>query len=195
MSVDYRPARPDDQAALTEIYNHYVSQTIATFDLTPKTVAERAPWFEEHALQGPYRLWVATEPEGRVVGFASTSRFRPRPAYSSTVESSVYVHPHSIGRGIGRGLYRALFNAVAAEELHRIVAIIALPNPASVALHERFGFSLTGTLHEVGFKFGRFWDVAHYERAQDQYAIRRTSGIARAATPETTKPTPTIVSK
>ena len=78
--------------------------------------------------------------EGRVVGYASTSRFRPKPAYDTTVESSVYCRADTLGRGVGTLLYRSLFEAIAGEDIRQIVAGVALPNPSSVALHERVGF-------------------------------------------------------
>jgi phosphinothricin acetyltransferase len=166
-SAQIRPVRPEDLPPLVAIYNHYVTESIATFDMHPQSVEDRRGWFEEHAADGPYRLWVAVAADEALLGFASTSRFRPRPGYRTTVESSIYLRPDATGQGLGRRLYQALFDSIADEhEIHRVVAIIALPNPASVALHEAFGFQNAGTLHEVGRKFDRYWDVAHYERTQ-----------------------------
>ena len=101
---------------------------------------------------------------GGVVGFARSGRHRPRPAYDTTVETSVYVDPGFVDRGVGAALYRALFDALEGEDLHRALAGIALPNGASVALHERFGFHRVAHFSEQGRKFGRFWDVDWYER-------------------------------
>lgn len=158
-----RAADERDLPALTAIYNHYVLHTAITFDVAPLAPDERRPWFREHAPTGRYRLIVAEEPEG-VLGYASTSRWRPKPAYDSTVESSVYCRQDANGRGVGSLLYRALFDIIAREDVHRIVAGVALPNPASVALHERFGFRRVGVFAAVGRKFDRFWDVAWFER-------------------------------
>jgi phosphinothricin acetyltransferase len=102
--------------------------------------------------------------ENRVVGFASSSRFRPKPAYETSIETSVYLSPESVGRGAGSRLYDALFNALEDEDVHRAYAGIALPNPASIALHERFGFKRAAHFTEQGRKFDRFWDVAWYEK-------------------------------
>ena len=158
-----RPAVSDDLAKLTAIYNHYVVHTPITFDVAPFAPDERRGWFDEHQTSGRHRLVVA-EDGGEVVGYASTSRWRPKPAYDTTVEASVYVHPDLVGRGVGRRLYAALFDAIAAEDVETIVAGVALPNPASVALHERCGFSQVGVFRQVGRKFDRLWDVAWFQR-------------------------------
>ena len=148
---------------MTAIYNHYVVHTPITFDVTPFAPDERRTWFDEHRPTGRHRLLVADD-QGQVVGYASTSRWRPKPAYDTTVESSVYVHPDLVGRGIGRQLYTALFEAIAGEDVRTIVAGVALPNDASVGLHERCGFVPVGVFREVGRKFDRLWDVAWFQR-------------------------------
>jgi phosphinothricin acetyltransferase len=158
-----RPAARADLPRLTTIYNHYVLTSPVTFDLEPLTVAQRTAWFLEHANTGRHRLLVADE-EGVVVGYASTSRFRDRAAYDTTVEASVYCAPEAVGRGIGSALYRRLFAAIAGEDVNRIVAGITLPNNASVALHCSFGFIQVGVFSQNGRKFDRYWDVAWFER-------------------------------
>jgi phosphinothricin acetyltransferase len=162
-----RSAARADLVRLTEIYNHYVLTSAVTFDLEPLTVEQRAGWFQEHADTGRHRLLVADE-EGLVLGYASTSGFRARAAYDTTVEASVYCAPGAVGRGIGRALYRALFAAIAGEDVNRIVAGITLPNDASVALHRSFGFVQVGVLSQNGRKFDRYWDVAWFERPLTQ---------------------------
>jgi phosphinothricin acetyltransferase len=161
--VAVRHARDGDLPRLTEIYNYYVVHTPITFDLEPYTVEQRRPWLRQFRADGPHRLLVAEE-QGRVVGYAYSGQFRPRKAYDTTVEVTVYCAPEATGRGIGTLLYGALFDALRDEDLHLAVAGITLPNAASVALHERFAFALVGVNHEVGRKFGRYWDVAWYER-------------------------------
>ncbi|MFD7865882.1 GNAT family N-acetyltransferase [Streptomyces sp. NPDC057682] len=168
-----RPAVESDLPALTDIYNHYVRETAVTFDTVPFTPEQRLSWLRTRAGDGPHRLLVALETGGteetsgagpRFLGYATSSPFRAKPAYSTSVEVSVYCSPDAVGRGVGRLLYTALFEALAGQDLHRAYAGIALPNAASVGLHERFGFRHVGTYEEVGRKFGRYWDVAWYEK-------------------------------
>lgn len=158
-----RPARLSDLPALTDLYNHYIVETPITFDLQPWTPDERRPWFDAHSDTGRHRLLVA-DADARIIGYACTSRFRPKAAYDTTVETSVYVHASETGRGLGTALYRALFDAVRDEDIHRFVAGITLPNARSVALHARSGFRQIGLLTEVGRKFGTYWDVGWFER-------------------------------
>jgi phosphinothricin acetyltransferase len=158
-----RAARREDLEAIGGIYQHYALNSHATFNIEPRPAAWLQSWFERHPATGPHRLLVATE--GAVVlGYASSSSFRERPAYRTTVETSVYCHPDHTGRGIGTLLYQRLFDEIAAEDLHRAVAGITLPNDASVALHHRLGFTDVGTYTEVGYKFGRYWDVTWLEK-------------------------------
>lgn len=158
-----RPAARTDLPRLTEIYNHYVVNTPITFDLEPKSVESRVAWFEQFALTGRHRLLVA-EQDGLVVGYAGTMRFRPKAAYDTTVENTIYCCPQTTGKGIGSRLYAALFDAISGEDIRSIVAGYTLPNAASAALHERFGFKPIGVFSEVGRKFGKYWDVAWTER-------------------------------
>lgn len=159
-----RPATLEDLEALTEIYNHYIVHSAITFDLQPFTAAERRGWFDDHMDSGPHRLLVATDGHGTCVGYSSSSRWRPKAAYNTTVEVSVYCRPDARGRGLGTALYRALFDTLQREAVHTMVAGVSLPNPASVSLHERLGFRPVGVFHAVGRKFDRFWDVAWFER-------------------------------
>lgn len=158
-----RYASDADVPRLTDIYNHYIANSPATFDLEPFTVDQRREWFSHYATSGPYRLFVA-ESAGVVAGYACTSQFRPRRAYDTTVEVTVYCAPDATGRGIGRALYARLFEAIAGEDLRLAVAGMTLPNPASMALHESFGFRRVGLNHNIGRKFGQYWDVAWYEK-------------------------------
>ena len=164
--ADYavRSATLEDLPALTDIYNHYVVTTAITFDLQPFTAATRRGWFDDHAETGPHRLLVATDSRGECLGYASSSWWRPKPAYNTTVEASVYCRPDAVGRGCGTALYTALFVALEREDLRTIVAGVSLPNPASLSFHEKFGFRSVGVFHAVGRKFDRFWDVAWFER-------------------------------
>lgn len=158
-----RRDRTDDLPALTEIYNHYVVTTAITFDIEPYTLEARAEWLSHYRPDGPHRLYVAAAGD-TVVGYATSSPFRPKAAYATTVETSVYCHPDWTGRGIGSALYAALFAGLQSEDLRRACAGVTLPNDASIALHRGFGFREVGVHTEVGRKHGRFWDVLMMER-------------------------------
>ena len=162
-NLTVRGGREDDLPRLNEIYNHYVINTPTTFDFEPISMDARRAWFARFASTGTHRLFVAVE-RGAVLGYADSHQFRVKKAYDTTVETTVYCAPEATGRGIGRLLYTALFDALRGADLRMAVAGITLPNDASVALHERFGFTRTGVFHEVGRKFDRYWDVAWYEK-------------------------------
>ena len=161
--VEVRAATADDLGKLNDIYNQYVAETHYTFDVEPMSAEARQEWFGHYDTAGRYRVLVAVS-EDRVVGYATSSRFRPKPAYETSIETSVYLAPESVGRGAGSRLYEGLFKALENEDVHRAYAGIALPNPASIALHERFGFKRVAHFTEQGRKFGRYWDVAWYEK-------------------------------
>jgi phosphinothricin acetyltransferase len=161
--VSVRVATADDVVAINAIHNHYIVTAHYTFDLEPMSAEARHEWFSHYAEKGRYRLFVALA-DGRVIGFACSSRLRPKPAYETSVETSVYVTPDAVGQGAGSRLYEALFQSLEGEDLHRAYAGIALPNPQSVALHERFAFKRVAHFTEQGRKFGRYWDVAWFEK-------------------------------
>ena len=164
MRARIRAGRATDLPGIVRLYNHYVEHTPATFETVPVRVEERQEWFEEHTRGGPHRLMVAEDADAGVVGWATTSPFRPRAAYTTTVESSVYCRSDVTGQGLGTRLYDALFASIQAEDLARIVAGVTLPNSSSVALHTRFGFRPVGVFTSVGRNFERYWDVAWFER-------------------------------
>jgi phosphinothricin acetyltransferase len=161
--VRIRTAERGDLARITEIYNYYVVNTPVTFDVEAYTVERRAAWFGQFGATGRYRLLVAEE-NGVVIGYAGTTRFRPKPAYETTVETTIYCAPEAVGKGIGRRLYAELFEALRGEDVHRFVAGYVLPNAASEALHRRFEFKVVGVFSENGRKFGKYWDVCWTER-------------------------------
>lgn len=161
--VEIRRGREDDLPAIQEVYAGYVRATAITFDVAVPTLAERRAWFAGFGTCGRHQLFVAHGP-GAVVGYACTRPFREKAAYDTTVETSVYLAEAARGRGLGARLYGCLFAALEGEDVHLAVAGITLPNDASVALHERFGFTRVGVMREVGRKFGRYWDVLWMER-------------------------------
>ena len=164
--ITLRHAERDDLEGITQIYNHYVRHSIATFDTQPFASAARMDWFVHYSMGTPHQLWVA-ERNGALLGYASSSAFRPKPAYDTSVETSIYLHPDRQRAGIGTLLYRHLFEKLAPFPVHRAFAGIALPNPGSVALHRAFDFELAGTFTQAGKKFGGYHDVAWYEKALD----------------------------
>ncbi len=166
MDVTIRPAVAADLARINEIYNGYIVDSHISFDLEPWSVERREAWARRYATTGPYRIFVADTAE-RVIGVAYSSPYRMKDAYRTSIESTVVVDPAFIGRGIGRRLLTALLKALAQTAVHRAYAVIALPNDASVALHESLGYRRVGTFDEVGFKLGRYWSTTILEKRID----------------------------
>jgi len=162
--LSIRLLRDEDRAQIIDLYNYYVRETAITFDVEPYTPKTRRPWFDQFAPTGPHKLLVACE-GGRVLGYAGSMAYRPKAAYARTVETTIYLAPGAGGQGLGQRLYRALFEALETEPVHRLLAGMTLPNAASDALHRKLGFAPCGHFREVGFKFGRYWDVRWYERS------------------------------
>ena len=166
-----RLVEPDDAGALIAIYNPEVIETTVSFDLVPRTVGEQVEWIEAH--RGTHPCLVAINEEDqlgevgargeRILGFASVSTFRERPAYATTVENSVYVHRAARGRGAGALLLRNLIRVAGESGFHSLIARIVGENGPSIVLHERCGFTLVGTEVEVGRKHGRWLDVVEYQ--------------------------------
>jgi L-amino acid N-acyltransferase len=152
-----RLAEPRDAEATRAIYNLEVLETTVTFDLVPRSLADQMAWIAEHS--GGHPAIVAVDDEDAVVGFASLSPFRPRPAYAPTVEDSIYVHRERRGHGIGELLLRDLLDLATDHGFHSVVARIVGGHDTSIALHERCGFEQVGCEREVGRKFGRWLDV------------------------------------
>lgn len=160
--MEIRPGKERDLGPLNEVYNHYVRTSPATFDLDEVPLDRHREWFA--SLGGRYKLFVAAE-GASFLGYAYSGQLSPRRAYETSVVTSVYLDADVRGRGIGTALYQALFASLDGEGLHRAYAGITLPNPASCALHERFGFRQVAVYSEQGRKFERYWDVAWFEKA------------------------------
>ena len=155
-----REATATDASAVAAIYNHYIEQTTITFETAPVSetqVAERIA-----AVQRAGYPWLVCD-EGGVVGYAYATQLSPRAAYAHSAEATVYLDPAAGGRGRGTALYRALLARLRAGGAHTVIGVIALPNPASVALHERIGMRKVGHLAQVGHKFGRWIDVGYWQ--------------------------------
>jgi phosphinothricin acetyltransferase len=150
-----RPARRGDIAQLAAIYNHYVECSAATFDTDPVPAENRVAWLETFSGTGPFRLLVAAD-AGRILGYASSSRYRTHPAFAQTVELGIYIDPGVRAHGVGTLLYGVLLAELRSESVHLAVAGIALPNDASVALHRKFGFTDVGIFDEYATKHGNY---------------------------------------
>ena len=162
--MQIRQGEARDLNRLVEIYNYYVTDTHITFDTEPFAVASRTQWFTRFSDAGPYRLLVA-ESEDLIIGYATSLPFKQKPAYRTSVETTIYVDAAHTGKGCGRLLYGQLLDVLRDEKsAHRAYSGIALPNPASIHLHETLGFVHVASYHEVGFKFGKYWDVNWYEK-------------------------------
>ena len=156
-----RLATVADAEAVRRIYNHEVEHTTHTFDLVPRSLEDQQAWLRDR--EGALGVMVA-EVGGEVMGFASLSEYRPRPAYRTSVESSVYVDSSIRGRGIGQRLMQELVRLAEARGFHTMVARIASGHEASVGLHQAVGFTVVGTEREVGRKFGDWLDVVVMQR-------------------------------
>jgi L-amino acid N-acyltransferase YncA len=155
-----RSATPDDLGSVAAIYAEQVRTGISTFDLD---APELGYW--QHRLDStePGDHFLVADRDGEVIGFAYSSSYRPRPGYRLTRETSVYLAEEARGQGLGRLLYDALVPRLRADGMHVALALVALPNPASVALHEACGFEHLGTMREVGRKFDRWLDTAWFQ--------------------------------
>lgn len=157
-----RLAAAADAAALAAIYRPYVTDTAVSFETDPPDEAAMRAWIASGGDRYPWL--VACDEAGAVLGYASGSAFRTRPAYRFTVETSIYLAADAVGRGVGRRLYEVLLEALEAQGFAQAIGAITLPNPASVALHERLGFVRAGTYRDVGWKFGAWHSVGLWQR-------------------------------
>ncbi|CAN5708553.1 GNAT family N-acetyltransferase [soil metagenome] len=159
--IEVRRARLDDAAAILAIYNGEVTTSTVTFDLVPRTLADQRRWITDRS--GAHAAVVAVC-DGELVGFGSLSSYRDRPAYSTSVEDSVYVDPAHQGAGVGRALLEELVALATAHGFHTVMARVVGGHEASIALHRAAGFEVVGTEREVGRKFGRWLDVVVLQR-------------------------------
>jgi L-amino acid N-acyltransferase YncA len=162
--MELRPAQLADAEAIRRIYNVEVLSTTVTFDLVERSVQEQREWLEDH--QGAYPAIVAII-DNQIAGFAALSPYRPRPAYSTTAEDSVYVDANYRGQGVGLALLREIIVRAKTHGFHSVVARITGDHAASIGLHKRCGFELLGIEREIGRKFGRWLDVALMQRMID----------------------------
>lgn len=165
-----RRAVREDCRAILDIYNDAVLTTTASYDYEPRSLEHRLEWFDAHQ-RDDYSVLVAEQKlangESQVVGWAALNRYHDRMGYRFTAENSVYVAAAARGGGVGKALLGPLVEAARARGLHAILAVIDAENEASIRLHARFGFERVGLFRQVGFKFGRWLDVAYLERLLD----------------------------
>lgn len=155
-----RPCTPDDAEPICSIYNHYVRETVVTFEETSVPATEMAQRISDVTARLPWLVW---EVDGTIFGYAYATPWKARAAYRHSVEASIYLAPNATRQGLGSRLYIALIEALRQKGLHCVIGGAALPNPASEALHEKLGFTKVAEFLEVGFKFGRWIDVAYWE--------------------------------
>lgn len=157
-----RLAELSDAAAITDIYNPYINDTTITFEEQTLSAAQIAQRLQDiHAAGLP---WLVAQDAGQLVGYAYASPWKARSAYRHSVEVSVYLSAQAQGRGWGSRLYETLFGALKEGQVHVAIGGIALPNPASIALHEKFGMKQVAHFEQVGFKFGRWLDVGYWQK-------------------------------
>lgn len=155
-----RNVNMNDAEAICDIYNDYIQNTIVTFEEDWVSIEEMQKRFREVTVSFP---WLVFESNGHVVGYAYASQWKGRHAYRHTVESTIYLSPTVIGRGIGSQLYEQLIADLRSRNIHSVIGGIALPNPASIALHKKMGFEKVAHFKEVGRKFNRWIDVDYWE--------------------------------
>ena len=155
-----RPALPDDAPQICDIYNRYVGQTIITFEEETVSNAEMSRRIADTTVTFP---WLVAECNGSIAGYAYATTWKSRSAYRFAVESAIYLKPDLTGQGIGHELYETLIGELRKRRVHSVIGGIALPNPASVALHEKLGFSKIGQFREVGWKLDTWVDVGYWE--------------------------------
>lgn len=156
-----REAVEADAAALARIYNHFIAHTVVTFEEQPIDASEMARRLAD--VRAASLPWLVVEHRGCLAGYAYATRWRPRAAYRHAVETTVYLAPELTGRGLGTLVYSRLLAALGEREVHAIIGGIALPNDASVALHEKLGFRKVAHFEQVGFKFNRWIDVGYWQ--------------------------------
>jgi L-amino acid N-acyltransferase YncA len=159
-STALREALPADAPAIAAIYNHYVAGTVISMENDPVGADEMASRIA--GIQDAGLPWLVLVDEGRLCGYAYASKWRARPGYRHAVESSVYIDAALRGQGHGLRLYRALLERLEGR-FHTVIGGIALPNAASIRLHERMGFRQVACFHEVGHKFGNWVDVGYWQ--------------------------------
>jgi phosphinothricin acetyltransferase len=170
MQTRIRLASPDDAAAIAEIYNPYVLNTPVSFEEDPVSVIDMGARIEEVLLSG--LPWLVAERDGDIIAYAYASKWKGRCAYRFSAETSIYARPQTHRNGLGTALYTVLLDHLRALNTHVVIGGIALPNAASVALHEKMGFEKVAHFKEVGFKRGKWRDVGYWQLTLGENLLR-----------------------
>ena len=160
--INIIPMTPSHLGAVKDIYNHYIKHTHINFETNPYSDDYMLEWFQQFDHSGRYHAYIAVE-NGQVLGFALSQKFRPKPAYSTSIEVTFYLTAAAAGKGLGKQLGHHLLENLKKQDINRAYAAIALPNEASIGLHKSLGFEQAALLSQVGRKFDRFYDVAYLE--------------------------------
>lgn len=157
-----RPALPEDATQVSEIYNHYIETSTITFEEEPVSAAEMTARISD--IQSSSYPWLVAIAGTNIMGYAHANKWKARAAYKHSSEITVYVRAGQERCGVGSALYQHLLPALKARGVHAAIGGVALPNDASVRLHEKFGFRKCAHFSEVGFKLNRWIDVAYWQR-------------------------------
>jgi len=163
--ITIRLAIPDDLPQINQIYNHYILNTAITFDIEPWSLEQRQHWFSQLISNERYRVFVAQDNTGEMIGFAYNSAYLAKAAFKDSTELTVYTAPKTTTKGAGRVLYSKLIEHLKQHQFHRAYALITLPNKPSLRLHQQYGFEQVGLMNQVGVKFDQHHDVALLELA------------------------------
>ena len=161
MTLSVRSAVPADAVTIARIYNYYIQNTVITFEEEPVSAPIMAARVAE--VQNASLPWLVAELDGAVVGYAYATKWKVRSAYRYSVETTVYLEQGCEGQGLGTRLYAELLSRCRARGIHVAMGGVALPNEASVALHEKLGFERVATFRQVGFKHQKWVDVAYWQ--------------------------------
>lgn len=155
-----RDIRINDAKQIAEIYNYYIKNTVITFEENAVTENEMVERIKTNTSNLP---WIIYEENDEILGYAYTSEWKSRCAYKHSVESTVYLRKDQFGKGLGTKLYQELLDRIGKNNVHAVIGGIALPNNASIALHEKLGFEKVAHFKEVGYKFEKWVDVGYWE--------------------------------
>jgi L-amino acid N-acyltransferase YncA len=160
--MEIRPAKINDALSISEIYNYYVANSVISFE--EEAVSESEMQHRISEVNSSSLPWLVADNNSEILGYAYATRWKARAAYRYSVEITIYLHNKFTGKGLGSKLYSSLFEALQDSGVNAVIGGVALPNPASVALHEKFGMEKVAHFKKVGYKFGQWVDVAYWQK-------------------------------